>query len=374
MAGSIHKYETKQGIRYMVMLEVGTDGKRKQKKKKGFKTKKDANAYLAENQTALNKGTYIEPSKMRYADYLEDWFKIKKNSLGQQTISVSRGNLDHWVIPNLGDNIISSISPIQLEKFVSTLIESGLAPATIRGIFLLVKNSLTHAVESEIIYKNPAAKIKLPSIDQAEQLIWTVEEVKKFFEIAKDVNPSFYISYYIAYYSGARQGEILGLPWANVNFDENFIRIDQSLIDNGKKIVKKVKNKSSKRIIGLPSFVMETLKQHKDLVLKQKNKLGDAYNDNNLVCCTSLGTPLCPTDIRKRMKKIAEIAKIPHMKFHGFRHLHASTLLTNGINVKMISKRLGHSSPKITLDVYSHVTEAMEKQVIDSIENVTKAH
>ncbi|WP_019242198.1 MULTISPECIES: Arm DNA-binding domain-containing protein [Bacillus] len=106
MAGSIHKYSTKQGTRWMVMLEIGTSGKRKQKKKKGFKTKKEASAYLAENQTAINKGINVEPSKMLFKDYLEDWFKIKKTELSEQTIDTNRRNIDNWIIPQLGDLIL----------------------------------------------------------------------------------------------------------------------------------------------------------------------------------------------------------------------------------------------------------------------------
>lgn len=374
MAGSIHSYETKSGTRYMVMLEVGTNGQRRQKKKKGFKKKAEANAYLAEIQTALNKGTYIEPSRMTYREYMDDWFKIKQTNLSEQTISVNKRNMDNWIFPHLGETPIGSITPVQLAKYVTILKDSNLAATTIKTIFMIVKNSFEHAVDLEIIHKNPAAKTKLPSIKKTEEYIWNEEEVKRFFEVARNANPSFYIAYFLAYYSGARQGEILGLPWGNVDFCKNSITITQTLINNGKNISNSTKNKSSNRTIGLPTFVMDELRKHKILIESQKEKLGTSYSNYDLVCCTKLGTPISPTDVRKRMNKIAKEVNIPHMKFHGFRHLHASILLSKGINVKMIASRLGHSSPVITLDVYSHVTVAMEKQVINSIENITKAH
>lgn len=373
MAGSIHKYETKKGEkRFMVMLEVGDNGKRKQKKKMGFKTKTEARKFLTENEVAVNNGTYIETTRLKYGDFIEDWFLIK--NFREQTVALTRRTIDKWITPYLGDFQLSNILPTTLERYVNLLKDQGLAPATIRRIFVLVRGSLEHAVDLEILNRNPASKTKLPHIEKNEEYIWTEEEANRFFLFAKDVNPSFYIAYYIAYFSGARQGEILGLPWKNVDFENNAIKINQTLINNGKNISPTTKNKASKRTIGLPAFVLDRLKLHKEFIEKQKKELNKSYIDNDLVCCTSIGTPIAPTDVRKRMNKIAQAAKIPHMKFHGFRHLHTSTLLQNGINIKKISSRLGHTSPNITLDVYSHITETMEIQVIESLEDITKTH
>lgn len=375
MAGSISKYETKTGFKYMVVLEVGIDpvtGKRKQKRKKGFKTKKEANAYLSEAQVAINNGYYIESTDLTFGKHIMDWVKLKDYK--PQTLQTNTYNINKWVIPNLGKIKMSSLTPKHMTDFVSLMKDHGLKPASIQRIFILVKDSLNYAVDIDVINKNPALKIMLPSIKSSETYIWNKEEVGQFFEAAESMRSSLYMTYYLAYYTGCRQSEILGLSWDNVNFEENYIKIDQATILNGKEISKDLKTESSRRIIGLPDFVMDKLREHKVFIDEQKEKYGADYSDLNLVCCSKLGNPLDRSHVRERMKQVADSVGLPHMKFHGFRHLHGSLLLEKGVNIKKISSRLGHANANITLKVYSHVTESMEKEVLSKLEDITKTH
>lgn len=372
MAGSIHKYETTKGEkRFMVMLEVGDNGKRKQKKKMGFKTKTEARKYLAENEVALSNGTYIEATKMTYGEFIEEWFETKRPGLSITTVNAKRSNIDYWIKPQLGELPISSITPRQIQQFINLLKSNNMSPITIKKvIYPIVKSSLEHAVNLDMIPKNPAINTELPPIKKKEEFIWNEEQVSSFFTHAKNIKPSFYLAFYIAYYSGARQGEILGLPWKNVSFENNTITINQTLISDGKTISETTKNDSSRRTIGLPIFVMDVLRNHKKLIDEQKQQFGLGYSELDLVICDQIGRPLAPSDLRKKMKAIAAEAGIPHMKFHGWRHLHCSYLLSKGNNIKAISARLGHSSTAVTLEIYSHLTSNMEDQVISTIEEL----
>ncbi|MFS0590845.1 tyrosine-type recombinase/integrase [Cytobacillus horneckiae] len=177
--------------------------------------------------------------------------EVTEDSYSKQTLSVTNRNINNWIIPQLGDYFIIDLNPKILEKFVLTLKENKLSPSTIKRIFIIIRSALQHAENLEIINKNPAEKVKLPSIKKKEEKIWSESEVKLFFENANSTNPSFYIAYLLAYYTGARQAEILGLPWSNVNFVNNCITISQTLINNGKEISLTTKNETSKRIIGL---------------------------------------------------------------------------------------------------------------------------
>lgn len=370
MAGSIHKYETKNGFKYMVMLEVGSDGKRKQKKKKGFKTKKEANAYLRENEVAIHNGTYIEDTGQTFGKHIMDWVKLKDYK--PQTLQTNLYNINKWIIPNLGDIKMSALTPKHMNDLVALMKKHDLKPASIQRVFVLVRDSLTYAVDLDVIKKNPAERTILPSIRSSEPYIWNKEEVAKFFEAAESLRPSLFITYYLAYYTGCRQAEILGLSWSNVNFEQNYIKINQATILNGKEIAKSLKTESSRRVIGLPDFVMDKLREHKAFIDEQKEKYGDAYSDLDLVVCTKLGNPFDRNHVRKRMKQIADSVGLPHMKFHAWRHLHGSLLLEKGVNFKKISSRLGHANPSTTLRIYSHVTEAMEREVVGKLEDIKK--
>ncbi|AZV44876.1 integrase [Peribacillus asahii] len=210
MRGSVKKDNS--GWYYVV--DVGTNGKRKQQKRR-FKTKKEAEKALAEVNYALNKGTYFEPSNMLYKDYLEQWFSTKRNSIGIQTAKVYKDFLHSKIIPELGNCNISKLSIIQLQSFIDKLSEKGLSSVTVKQTYEIIRNSLEHAVDFELISKNPAIKVKLPKANKKEMTVWNEEEVNRFLKVAKE--DPLYIVFHLALMTGMRQGEILGLRWKDVD-------------------------------------------------------------------------------------------------------------------------------------------------------------
>jgi Arm DNA-binding domain/Phage integrase, N-terminal SAM-like domain len=132
MRGSIKK----NGISWYYVLDLGKDekGSRKQKKKRGFKTKKEAEKALVEAINSINKGTYIEPTKMTYKDYLEQWFNTKKNSIGAQSVVVYENCLRKRIKPILGHITLSKLSSIHIQSFIDNLYDEGLSSCTIKSI------------------------------------------------------------------------------------------------------------------------------------------------------------------------------------------------------------------------------------------------
>ncbi len=374
MAGSVHKYETKSGTKYMVMLEIGENGKRKQKKKMGFKTKKEAKAYLAEQQTAINKGLYIEQSKLLYKDYLADWFIKKKFKIGVQTAKVYEEYLNSRIFPDLGNIPLSSISPKDLEDYQLKLTKEGLSPWTIKKIFDIIKNSLKYAKDLELIYKNPASKIELSSKKNKELYVWDEEEVSKFLKTAKNTSTHpYYTVFVLAIFTGMRRGEILGLRWKDINFKNNTITVNQTLSRDGKEILNSVKTQSSRRIIDISDQnLIDVLIKQRQIVLNHKDKYGESYIDKDLVVCSELGNQLNPSNIRRKMNQLIEISGVSKINFHSLRHTHATLLLSQGVSPKVIQERLGHSSIKVTLDIYSHVLPAMQKEAIQKLGSIIK--
>src|SRR3954453_4121789 len=127
-------------------LGYNSDGKRKQKKKRGFKTKKEAQQALAEAINAINKGTYIEPSNILYKDYLDQWFSTKQNSVGIQTVKVYKHYLKSRIIPALGSYTLSKLSTLQIQSFINSLSDEGLSSSTVKKVLEIIRNSLEHAM------------------------------------------------------------------------------------------------------------------------------------------------------------------------------------------------------------------------------------
>ncbi|MGD6896074.1 tyrosine-type recombinase/integrase [Bacillus infantis] len=369
MAGSIHKYKTSKGeVKYFVMLEIGENGKRKQKKKMGFKTKKEATAYLAETQTALNKGSYIEPSKVSFKDFMNEWFTtIKKKSV--RTNDTYRILIEKYVNVYFVDVPLSSLKSIHVEDFINKMHEQGYSPATIRKVYNIITNALDYAVDKGLIIKNVAKKATLPKDNKKEMSVWTKDEVNKFLNTAK--NDRLYILFVMALMTGMRQGELFGLRWRDINFETSKLTVKQTLAHNGKEFYTGAKTNAGNRSIGLSKSLIDKLMEHKELIAKEKAEMGDSYIDQDLVFCTPMGTPLNAANIRKRLfNPLIEEAGVPQIRFHDLRHTHATSLLADGVNVKVISERLGHSNIKVTLDTYSHVLPTMQQEAVDKLNSM----
>jgi integrase len=361
----------KDGSTWYYQTELGVDtltGKRKRKKKRGFKTKREAEKALSLVEADVNKGTYLEPSKMLYKDYIEQWFRGKETTLGQQTKMVYRGNINYRITPKLGHLPLAFITPLVIQNYVNELKDEGLANATISKLLKMIKSSLENAKDLELISKNPAKKIKIPENTPTVMNVWNQEEVRKFLSLAK-TNPYFLV-FHLALYTGMRQGEILGLRWEDVDFEKGTINIRQTLSHDGKTFLAGAKSKTSIRSITLAKETLVLLKSHKLTILKEKLVLGTSYIDKDLVNCTRNGKQLNPANIRRTFIKLIKDVGIPSIRFHNLRHTHATLLILNGTNVKVVSERLGHSNVKITLDCYYHVMPNMQREVASKLSSI----
>ncbi|PFA76822.1 tyrosine-type recombinase/integrase [Bacillus cereus] len=369
MKGSVNK-DNKTG-KYFYIADIGIDpltGKRKQKKKRGFATKKEAETALIMTLSEVHTGTYVTPSKLSYGKYLEVWFDTKKHSVNIQTAKVMKGYLNSRIIPSLGDIKLAKLTTLHMQNYVNSLRDEGLKRGTIEKIIKIIRNSLEHAVDLELISRNVAKKTKLPKDDKEELTVWNEQEVRLFLKVAQESR--YFIIFHMALVTGMRQGELLGLRWKDVDFEKEHLTIRQTLSHDGKTLILGGKTKSSLRKILLPVSTVTKLKKHRAVVLKEKLSQGEKYQDNDLVMCTITGTPINPANVRRSLNVLIEKASVPKIRFHDLRHTHATLLLDKDVNIKVISERLGHSSVKITLDTYSHVLPTMQEDAVNKIEEI----
>ncbi|MFC9600197.1 site-specific integrase [Peribacillus butanolivorans] len=149
----------------------------------------------------------------------------------------------------------------------------------------------------------------------------------------------------------------LGLRWRDIDFENECLYVRQTLTHDGKGFKEGAKSKTGNR------FTLSTLKQHRKQIAAKKLRLGVAsYKDNDLDVCSSNGKPINPRNLLRSFYNLIEKSKLPKIRFHDLRHTHASLMLQQGENIKLISERLGHSSVKITLDTYLHILPNMQQE------------
>ncbi len=301
-----------------------------------------------------------------FRDHLEDWFKTKKHSINIQTAKTYDSYIKNRIVPRLGYVKLAHLSPKLLQGYVNDLIEDGLASSTIKKAYNIIKSSLDYAVDMELISSNPVKKIQLPKPKKAEITVWELDDVQTFLKAASPHR--WYAAFHLAITTGMRRGEILGLRWKDVDLEKGILYVRQTLSKDGKQFLTGAKTASGVRSIKLSNETVVVLKKHRAAIAKEKLKTGPSYQDYDLVICTDSGTPVNPENLKKSYSRLIQAAGVPKIRFHDLRHTHATMLLSQGVNAKVISERLGHSNIKTTLDIYSHILPNMQEEAANQID------
>lgn len=368
-------YFRKRGDKWSFTLDVGKDeltGKRKQKTKSGFKTKKEAEKACAELIAQVENENYMEETEQKYGDYLINYMEtITKHQVRPTTYNLQHFIATKHILPAIGHLKIKKIKPEHLQRMYTEKKDEGLSGAYIRTMHAIINKSLRKAVEWGKIKQNIATVVTPPRIEKAKTNTWTQKQSIQFLQAIKSrkfKSRKFYMAYVLAIYCGLRKGEILGLPWTNCDFENGYITIKQTLAKvRGQLFLQEPKTKGSVRKIKISSIVVQALMDHK----KYQDEIKDhnpEYNDIDLVVANLNGTMIDPADLNRDFSAACAFAEVPTIRFHDLRHTHATLLLQLGENPKVVSERLGHADVSITLNTYSHVLPDMQESLVHNFE------
>ena len=358
------KKDVKRNTYYFVVSN--RNGYPKQIKRSGFKTKREA--VIAKNNMLyeINKGLYVHNSKMGMDELLQKWMKKKKREVQETTLSTYEVLVKKHISPYFKGKSIQSIKPITIEGFYDHLYdESNLSGTSVQKVHQLLKGCFDYAKKMELIAKSPLESIDRPKRDSSEVEVWDKEEVRLFLEKTQD--DPFHVAYLLGAIEGMRMGEVLGLRWKDIDIESKTLCIRQTLTFDGKKLKPGAKNKSSQRTIGLTNETVDRLKNHKAQQDTIKEEFGSAYQDMDLVVCTSLGTPVNPSNLRRSFNRNIKTLGMKKIRFHGLRHSHATICLSLNVHPKIVSERLGHSDIRVTLNTYSHLLPSIQNKAVDQI-------
>jgi integrase len=250
----------------------------------------------------------------------------------------------------------------------------GLAPRTRLHIHRIFRSALSHALQLQLIVRNPADAVKPPRAKKTTIATLTIEQSGTLLNTLYDSFPRLYWPVLLALTTGMRRGEILALRWKNVDLDKMTVRVVESLEQVGQKIRFKAPKTEKSRAVILPDYAAKELRAWKERQASELSELGITPSDNALVCGRWDGLPVKPDSLTGEFcRAIRKIPNIPLIRFHDLRHSHATQLLTEGIHPKIAQERLGHSSIKTTLDLYSHVTDTMQDEAATKLDSAFKS-
>lgn len=352
------------GWRYRVSYKEGS--KYKTKTKGGFRTKRECELAAAELEKQYSKGYDITAGDQLFPVYIRNWFEVyKKNKYSKE----HERNIERsvkLVEEHFEGTKIKDVTRDMYQRFLNK-IGQGLATDTVRKRHIYIKACLRDAIEDGVITKDPTYKsiIKGNNKTKSEDLKYLhFEEAKKLVaEIKKDLNPR-YISRYIILFglsTGARFSEILGMTWDCVDFENMAITINKKWDYKDANDFSDTKTFESKRTITIDKDTCEMLKELKNVQNKLAMSSG-LRNKKNLCFVNNKMELITNNAVNKTLKSLCEKVKIKKITCHSLRHTHTSVLLYKGVNIKYISKRLGHKDIIITLQTYSHILDEMEQK------------
>jgi integrase len=169
-----------------------------------------------------------------------------------------------------------------------------------------------------------------------------------------------------------RQGELLGLKWQDLDWEQKTLHILRQLkyITDEGSVFTQLKTRSSARTIAIGIDTLSILKEYQQRQFNEITQVGKRWQDHDLVFPSTIGTPFNPRNLFRQYKILLKEAGLPAIRFHDLRHTAASIMLNHGIPVLIVSKRLGHTKPSITLDIYGHLIPSMKEQVAQTMDEV----
>lgn len=295
--------------------------------------------------------TYPSPPPT-LTQYAASWLDGLEGLVLPSTAEAYAGRLERHVLPRLGERPLDGIGLDDILALISDLRKGGYSGATVVAILTPLSRLFGHAVRRGLIEVNPVSKLdrsERPRLSRQERPVLNPEEIGRLLEAAA---PRFRTLLATAILSGLRQGELLGLHWRDVDFDNELIHVRTAL--NRKRRDVPPKTARAVRDVILMPALAEALRQHKKET--RFNRLDD------YVFTTRTGTPHHAPHIGLRaLKPALEKAGLQPVRWHDLRHTFASLLIAGGANITFVSRQLGHTSSQITLGVYAHLLDREEQ-------------
>jgi integrase len=359
-----------------IKFDLGRDpltGKRITKYKSIRGTKRDAQRELCQQLTAVNTGQFTDPGKLTLGEYLVWWLDNEaKNNTAPKTLQVYRYMADKHIIPALGACPMSQLRPLHITEYYNKKLQvgrvdgkGGLSPQSIRHHDRLLNVALKRARVLNLIPRNPVEDVSRPKVPDRE--IHTLNDRQIATLLTAIEGTRLYEPVFLALTTGLRRGEILGLRWGDLDLGRGTVTVQQSLEQTkaGPRF-KSPKTRKGRRTVTLPGIAVEALREHRRRQAEERMALG--LGKPKTIFTDVEGGPWPPDKLSRQFGNLVRKAGIGPITFHGLRHTHLTNLLREGVHPKVASERAGHSSVATTLDLYSHVTETLQREAAEKVD------
>lgn len=360
---------------------VGGEGSRSRLLRSGFPTKKAAEQAQTELRSTIDAGLHVADSDVTLAEYLRDeWLPATAPPrVKYDTWADRRDNLERYVLPRIGSIRLQDLNAAHLNRLYAELLRSGrqrvragegkgLSPTSVRRIHAMLRKALNDAVRWGKLSRNPALRADPPPMRNIKAArrramrTWSAQELHKFLDLTRGHPP--HVLWLVAATTGLRRSEVLGLRWRDIDLRAATLTVLQTVTvsENGYAPSEDQKSDRSARTVHLDRRVVEALRAHRAEQNEVRLVVGAAWNAHDLVFPREDGSWWNPGSLTSAFARAVKATGLPRIRLQDLRHTHATLLLAAGVNPKVVSERLGHSSVAFTLDTYAHVLPGMQPE------------
>lgn len=377
---------TKRGDSYRIKVSCGYDVNGKQVvQTKTWKPEPDMTARQIKKELDRQCVMFEEECKkgqvvatIKFETFAEQWFEEYAKINLRNTSFERMKQLTARVYPTIGHLRLDKITGRHIQQFINDLINNTsertgrpLARKTVIHHLSFISDVFSYAVKMDMLTYNPCRKVTVPKGEAKEKYIYTIEEITRIFELldGENVPTKFRVFFKLAVYSGYRRGELLGLEWKDVDFENNIISVRRTSNYTAKKGVytDTTKTRKSQRTLKFPQEIMDMLREYKAEQDEQALKCGDKWVETDRLYVKWNGEPMQNGTPYFWLGEFCEKHDLPFYGLHSFRHLFASLLVNQGVDIVTVSGALGHSTVSTTSNIYCHMLQESRAKVSDAV-------
>lgn len=325
-----------------------------------FRTKKDADDWLADKQTELRRGDWHDPdaSKVAFGEYAAAW--VKERELTSTTRQLYRSLLRHHLEPAFGAVNVAEISPPLVRRWRADKLASGTGPTTVAKAYALLRAIMGTAVADQMIRRNPCTIKGASTVHTPERPTATVQEV---YDLADAMQPRYRALVLMAGFLGLRWGELIGLHRRDIDLDHGTVRVRRAVAElfNGQREIKAPKSAAGKRTVSIPAAIIPDIREHLE-------RYAEAGADGRVFLGAKGATPR-RNHFNRLWRKACSDAGIKSLHFHDLRHTGNTLAASTGASTRELMARMGHSTARAAL-IYQHASAARDRLIADALSDL----
>lgn len=378
----VYLLERKNAKCYYCILKWYENGKRISKEVSTGIPVKGNNKRKAEKRAEEIKKEYEEKyetykvstaGNILFDEFMGKWLESVKRLIKPTTYYSYSNVVKNHIIPyfKLKGIKLIDLEPHHVQDYYNYKLDLGVSPNTVKRHHSNIRKALQWALEQNLVRYNAADRTKLPKFRKYTAHTYNNEQLAKLIEVSAGTPIESAIR--ICIYYGLRRGEVCGLRWSDVDFDNRIIHIRNTRTRAGHEIFQNTtKTMSSKRDLPINDEVYSYLKHLREEQESDKQLMGNAYNDNGYICRWADGKPLEVSYVSRAFSRLLEANGLPHIRLHDLRHSTATNLLQNGVDIKIIQEYLGHSDISTTANFYLHPDFEQKKNAANIMTELLK--